>query len=330
MCFAAVSFDQQNVIYVNVCRSYTSSFDFSNSRLHLQDPLRVSVSTTQRRSVSSSIAACTQTSHHDDEFPRWIEYHRSLGIGHFYIYDHAPFNITRLHKTLRSEIDRDLVTIVPWHVEHWQGFQRSPNQSDWIAHQIWSQNDCIHRYGSLHTWMLISDVDEFVVPMGSNRNFEQVLDIPPQYCALQLLNYFFYNDESRKPVVEAPPKDRPSESRERQNILPLNQHDHSHRTKMYSLTSRLGKYILRPLEHKPRDTHSKNFVRPKLIHYFAVHQVMTSVNNAPILYANVTTHARLHHYRGGSISESSRSNYTVDTHIWPFLDLMKNESKSAT
>jgi hypothetical protein len=56
---------------------------------------------------------------------------------------------------------------------------------------------------------------------------------------------------------------------------------------------------------------------------------MTSVKKAPIVYADVKTHVKLHHYRGERIPANSESNYTIDTHIWPFLDLMRNGSTNA-
>ena len=57
--------------------------------------------------------------------------------------------------------------------------------------------------------MLISDVDEFVVPMGSNRNFEQVLNVPPQYCAFQLAQYTFHGLQSLNTAEEVRAEDRP-------------------------------------------------------------------------------------------------------------------------
>jgi hypothetical protein len=155
------------------------------------------------------IGACTQTSHHDLYFPLWLNYHYTMGIDHFYIYDHAPSNETRLHKTLKSYIDLNIITIIPWHVDQWNGFKYRGSPSDWIAHQIWSQNDCIHRYGYLYSWLLISDVDEYIVPMGKFNNFKQMLNIvPSNYCALQVLHYYFKGlQETNISIAE---EDRPS------------------------------------------------------------------------------------------------------------------------
>jgi len=126
-----------------------------------------------------------------------------MGIDHFYIYDHTPSNQTRLHKNLKFYIDLNIITIIPWYIDQWNGFKYHGASSEWIAHQIWSQNDCIHRYGYLYSWLLISDVDEYIVPMGKFNNFKQVLNIvPPNYCALQVLSYNFKGLQGSKPVEE--------------------------------------------------------------------------------------------------------------------------------
>ncbi len=190
---------------ISICRSYNSSFSFINSRIYLENQI---INKTENNKLYM-IGACTQTSHHDLYFPLWLNYHYTMGIDHFYIYDHAPSNETRLHKTLKSYIDLNIITIIPWHVDQWNGFKYRGSPSDWIAHQIWSQNDCIHRYGYLYSWLLISDVDEYIVPMGKFNNFKQMLNIvPSNYCALQVLHYYFKGlQETNISIAE---EDRPS------------------------------------------------------------------------------------------------------------------------
>lgn len=192
--------DEKNGVNISICRSYESSFDFLNSRIYLENKTELVFESKTTNTQSSIIAACTQTSNHDFNFPLWINYHYKMGIDHFYIYDHAPFNETTLHQTLKSYIDYNIITIVPWHVDHWKGFQTHGLSSEWISHQIWSQNDCIHRYGHLYSWILIADVDEFVLPMGKFRDFGQILHrVSGKYCAMQVLNYNFralWNDTS--------------------------------------------------------------------------------------------------------------------------------------
>ncbi|CAF1304370.1 unnamed protein product [Adineta steineri] len=249
-----------------------------------------------RNRNSTLIASCTQTSHHDLYFPLWINYHYKMGIDHFYIYDHAPSNLTRLHHSLKSYIDLNIITIIPWYIDQWNGFKYRSSPSEWIAHQIWSQNDCIHRYGYLYSWILISDVDELVVPTGNLTNFKQMLDIvPSNYCALQVLSYNFKSLHNNITISE---EDRPK------------------------------KFIHRDQKSKNRNSHSKNFVRPELIYYFSVHEVTKSVNESPVFYADVQTHARMQHYRADLIPTEQLANFTIDTHILSFINQINNSLSS--
>jgi hypothetical protein len=195
-------------VNISICRSYKSSFSFINSELYSENQTHFGLINKNDNNKSHMIGACTQTSHHDSHFPLWLNYHYKMGIDHFYIYDHAPSKETHLHKTLKSYIDLNIITIIPWHVDQWNGFKHHASPSDWVFQQVWSQNDCIHRYGYLYSWLLISDVDEFIVPMGKFNNFKHMLDIvPPNSCALQVLNYNFKGLQSNISIAE---QDRPS------------------------------------------------------------------------------------------------------------------------
>ena len=179
-------------INVSICRYYEN---FVNSE----------VLKSEGRSPNAEIVVCTQTSKHDSQFPLWINYYYRLGIKHFYIYDHTPSNETTLHETLKDYLHLNLITIIPWYIDQWKGFEYQ--SENWIAHQIWSQNDCIHRYGYLHSWILICDVDEFIFPMKNISNFHDLLNpIPLNYCAFQVLNYSFRDLINNS----LPAEDRPS------------------------------------------------------------------------------------------------------------------------
>ena len=175
--------------------------NFVNSQIDLEKKRK-----SNKKVGLNVIGACTQTAHHDAEFPLWLDYHHQMGIDHFYIYDHAPTNQTTLHKTLKYYLEKDLITIIPWHIDYWNNFEHHPTH--WIKHQIWSQNDCIRRYGHIHSWILISDVDEFVLPMEPFINFTQILNyVPSNYCALQILHFSFRGLQNETSIL---PQDRPS------------------------------------------------------------------------------------------------------------------------
>lgn len=193
---------------ITLCRQYTSSFRFRNSRLLRENRTRSRPFIQTEDKKASMIAACTQTFHRDEQFPLWLNYHYKMGVGHFYIYDNAPFNETRLHHSLRPYIEADLVTIIPWYSNQWNDFKHPWTLTNWVAFQVWSQNDCIHRFGHLHAWLLMSDVDEYVLPMRRFRHFKQLLDsVPSRFCALQVLNNNFRGLTNQMSIA---PEDRPS------------------------------------------------------------------------------------------------------------------------
>ena len=192
-------------INISICRSYQSTHNFLNSQIHLENHPKYFLQKSNKNIILNGIGACTQTAHHDSEFPLWINYHYQMGVDHFYIYDHAPSNQTTLHKSLKYYLDKNIITIIPWHFDQWQSFKYQ--SKNWIGQQIWSQNDCIRRYGHLHSWLLISDVDEFVLPIDPFNNFTDILDyVPSNYCALQILHFSFQglHNETSIPIEDRP------------------------------------------------------------------------------------------------------------------------------
>lgn len=86
-----------------------------------------------------------------DEAPyleEWIEYHRIVGVDHFYLYDNNSSDdyIGRI----RRYMDEGVITLVRWEPEHAQAA---------------AYEDCIQRYAGETDWLGFIDVDEFVVPL---------------------------------------------------------------------------------------------------------------------------------------------------------------------
>lgn len=90
----------------------------------------------------------------------------------------------------------------------------------------------------------------------------------------------------------------------------------------------LERFVYRQRMPSQRDVNSKNFVRPNLIYYFAVHQVTLSAKHAPVYYADVQKQARLQHYRASRIEQEKLSEYVRDIEILPYLNVI-NESVSS-
>ncbi|MBO4862860.1 MAG: glycosyltransferase family 92 protein [Eubacterium sp.] len=78
----------------------------------------------------------------------WIEYHRMIGVDHFYLYDNNSSD--DYEKVVEPYIKDGIVTLIKW-----------PHQQA----QVKGYEDCIRRFQSESDWIGFIDVDEFIVPV---------------------------------------------------------------------------------------------------------------------------------------------------------------------
>lgn len=81
----------------------------------------------------------------------WIEYHKLIGIDHFYLYNN--FSKDNYLEILKPYIEDGLVILTDWDIP--QG-------------QMAAYADCVKRYSSETNWIGFIDLDEFVVPNQDN------------------------------------------------------------------------------------------------------------------------------------------------------------------
>ena len=89
-----------------------------------------------------------------DEAPylrEWIEYHRMIGVDHFYLYDNNSSD--GYEAVIRPYTEEGAVTLIRWPQEHAQAA---------------GYEDCIRKYQSESDWIGFIDADEFLVPTGEN------------------------------------------------------------------------------------------------------------------------------------------------------------------
>ncbi|WP_371291858.1 glycosyltransferase family 92 protein [Bacteroides sp.] len=77
----------------------------------------------------------------------WIEYHRIIGVEHFYLYNN--FSNDEYEMVLRPYIDIDLVTLIDWPI----------NQGQMLAYEHFWKN-----YRAETQWVTFIDIDEFYCP----------------------------------------------------------------------------------------------------------------------------------------------------------------------
>ena len=80
-------------------------------------------------------------------FEEWIEYHKLLGIDHFFLYNN--FSSDNFNEILKPYIDSELVTLIDWPVKYGQGKA--------YEHCYFNYHDCTN-------WIAFLDIDEFICP----------------------------------------------------------------------------------------------------------------------------------------------------------------------
>lgn len=92
-----------------------------------------------------------------DEAPylkEWIEYHRLVGVEHFYLYNNNSKD--NYAEVLRPYIRKNIVSLIHW---------PSPPTIDWTPYQVDAYNHCIAKVKNKTRWLAVIDIDEFIVPV---------------------------------------------------------------------------------------------------------------------------------------------------------------------
>jgi hypothetical protein len=115
-----------------------------------------------------NIGACVMTkSRHMVE--QWIEYHRLIGIHHFWVYINEPLD------NLRNLPQRPYVTYVPFNY-HWDDHQKNSKYKNYNVWQEALQMQCVYRAKrNKLDWVTTTDIDEYIRVMS-----------PPQHSSTAL------------------------------------------------------------------------------------------------------------------------------------------------
>lgn len=209
----------------------------------------------------------------------WLEYNILIGIQHFYIYDNAPYKSTKLMYDLQRYIEMGYVTVVPWYPEIWRGFIF--HSDNWVKHQIWSENDCIQRYGYKHEWLGILDIDEFPIPLQLGVSLADILKkVPSKFCSLVMNNCFPMNNK----------------------MIP---------SSLLEDSSKLVNFFQKDIINRSScHTRQKHFVRPSTIYYFRIHWLEGTIGCSNSYRANYTKELRVNHYKHSFPKVATKNNST--------------------
>lgn len=103
-----------------------------------------------------------------DEAPylkEWIEYHKLVGVEHFYLYNHLSQD--NYKEVLSSYIKSGEVELIEWKHE-------VVNWEQWDKEQIAAYNHALKRAKSQTKWLAFIDSDEFLVPI-KDKNLPKLL-----------------------------------------------------------------------------------------------------------------------------------------------------------
>lgn len=89
----------------------------------------------------------------------WIEYHRLIGVEHFYLYNHLSQDNCK--EILQPYIETGVVELIEWPYEF-------SDLGEWTEVQLTAYEEAIKRAKGEVKWLAIIDSDEFLLPVHSD------------------------------------------------------------------------------------------------------------------------------------------------------------------
>lgn len=126
----------------------------------------------------------------------WIEYHRLIGVDHFYLYDNNSKD--RFKTILSPYIKKGIVTFISWpdFYENHMG----ENAEKWALSTKATAYENAVRFRAVREtkWLAIIDIDEFIVPLN-NMELIETLEKFDDYPGIILSRHFY--DASKKDIL---------------------------------------------------------------------------------------------------------------------------------
>lgn len=99
----------------------------------------------------------------------WIEYHKLMGVDHFYLYNNNSQD--NYLEVLKPYLETGEVDLIDW---------PSPQNSNWTPYQYGALRDAVARASKETRWLAIIDVDEFFLPLDWG-SLTEMLDDHEEY-----------------------------------------------------------------------------------------------------------------------------------------------------
>ena len=138
-----------------------------------------------------NVSICCISQNEDRFLKEWIDYHRLIGVEHFYIYDNMSNDNS--YKILEPYINEGVVEYIYW--------ERTYNtDKEWWHVQRDAYIDAVRRAKKQSKWLAIIDTDEFIVPVEDHdlRSFLDDFDDFGGVC----ISWVFYGSSGIKKIPE--------------------------------------------------------------------------------------------------------------------------------
>ena len=112
----------------------------------------------------------------DQYLNEWIEFHKIVGVEHFFLYDNGDSDSSR--KILAPYIKEGLVTYIPF-PEFNEKIIRSKyggRNFSRLSMQNLAMGDCVKNYSKHFKWLVKIDIDEFLYPLLPYENLPDVFN----------------------------------------------------------------------------------------------------------------------------------------------------------
>lgn len=119
----------------------------------------------------------------------WVEYHRLIGVDHFYLYNNGSRD--RSVEVLTPYLNQGLVTLL-YLPDRTPAPRDDEDASDWVLSTQLPAYEHIVKYRGLNEteWLVLLDVDEFLVPVNSSK-ISDILENYAGYPGVVVTSDFF-------------------------------------------------------------------------------------------------------------------------------------------
>lgn len=138
------------------------------------------------------LSICAIVKNEEKFLREWIEYHRLVGVDHFYIYDIG--NAEKTMAVLRPYVRQNIVSLIPWPYGSREYDKEKPFMWALSTQVPAYENAAKYRAIRETKWLVNLDVEEFLVPPSVN-NLGEILDRYESYPGVVLPSNYF--DASR-------------------------------------------------------------------------------------------------------------------------------------